>query len=150
MALKGGLRGAHKELDEKEAAVEKAFADHAKSKDMSKIAAAWEAFEAENEKHLQHEESVMMPMVQQMMKAGHPMKQFMKEEILPNAKTDMEFFVKYAMAKLEAASGPMPRFRVFAHALWAVATPEEWTVWDAWIRETVSKETYKELQDALE
>lgn len=150
-ATNGKLHEAHEELEATEKALDEAFASQ--SKDMAAIVqTAFAAFESANEAHLKHEEQVMMPKVQELVKKGHPMKKYMVQELLPAVTADdMEFFIKYAATKLEAASisGSMPRFRVFCHALWAVARPGEWKIWDAWIRDSVSVETYHELEKAL-
>ena len=87
-------------------------------------------------------------MVKKLMQSGHPMKQYMKEEILANVQ-DMEFFIQFAVGTLEHDSQEMPRFRLFAHALWAVATPKEWQIWNKWTQSTVTAETYAQLQSVL-
>jgi hypothetical protein len=93
----------------------------------------------------------MMPLVSKMAQTGHNLKEYMQTEILPLVSNDpdFEFWVRYANDVLERHAEGMPRVRVFDHALWAVATPEQWAVWDKWIQETLSEEKYKEVQDAI-
>lgn len=145
VASKAKLHDAHQELYGAEIAVGKAFA----SESMDAVQEAFHKVMAANEAHLKHEESVMMPMVQKLVQEGHPMKKYMKEELLA-AVTDLEFFITYASRVLERhVTAEMPRFRVFTHALWAVATPEEWSVWSEWIRSSVADSTYQDLERVL-
>ena len=76
----------------------------------------------------------------------------MCEEIFPtvSGSVDWEFFIKYSNEILEKHHGGMPRVRVFDHALWAAATPEEWAIWRGWIEETLTEGSYKELLAVLE
>lgn len=75
----------------------------------------------------------------------------MVEEILATIINDPNFeqWVRYANEVLERHSDNMPRVRVFDHALYAVATPEQWSVWNEWIKDTLSEESYNELQAAI-
>ena len=143
-----GLHGMHESLEKQEEALAAAFAE----KDMDKVKTLFEKFDKENLDHLKKEEEVMMSKVMQMKKDGHPMKKIMIQDVLSLVvdSEDFEFFVKFANEMLEKHSEGQPRVRVFDHALWAVATKEQWTVWDAWIKETVKPETYTTKLDVTE
>jgi hypothetical protein len=93
----------------------------------------------------------MMPKIREFKEGGHPMKKYMQEEIIAavDKPGEMEHFVKFANEMLEKHSEGEPRVRVFDHALKAAATPEQWTEWEQWIKETVSDTTYEELQNAI-
>jgi len=105
-----GLFDAHVDLHEKEEAVEQAF----KLGEMPALQTAFAEFESVNLAHLKKEEDIMMPMVMKLMKSGHPMKKYMKEDILAVVPAqDMEFFVKFANQMLKKQHGGMPRVRVF-------------------------------------
>ena len=120
------------------------------SKNVDSMKSTYAEFEELNLAHLKLEEDFMMPSVMSMVKAGKPMKKFMIEEILANVKEDeMEFFIKYANRVLEQHSGGQPRVRVFDHALYAVATPEQWKLWDSYIKDTVNEKTYGELHAVI-
>lgn len=144
---KNGLYGLHSELDKAEKEVDAAC----KKSDLQALKQAFPAFHEINESHLKKEEDVMMPSIMEMKKAGEPMKKFMTQDILPlvSETSDYEFFVKYANEILEKHDGGMSRARVFDHALWAASTPEQWTIVDGWIKETVEESTYNQLQAAL-
>lgn len=141
------LSESHAILHTMEEAVEEAF----KEKNMEKLKAAFSEYDTENLDHLVKEEDVMMPKVAQMQKDGHPLKKYMTEEILATVidSPDFEFFIKFGNQILEKHPQGQPRVRVWDHALWAVATEEQWVVWDAWIKETLKPESYQELQDAI-
>ena len=146
VATKNNLVEQHVELDKKEQAFMKAL----ESKNVDSMKSTYAEFEELNLAHLKLEEDFMMPSVMSMVKAGKPMKKFMIEEILANVKEDeMEFFIKYANRVLEQHSGGQPRVRVFDHALYAVATPEQWKLWDSYIKDTVNEKTYGELQAVI-
>lgn len=142
-----GLYGLHTDLEIYEKAVNKAI----KKKDLKALKIAYPKFMEINEAHLKKEEDVMMPSIQKMMKAQEPLKKFMVVDILPTVKgsPDWEFFIKYANTILDKHHGGMPRARVFDHALWAAATPEEWKTWSVWMKESLSEKTYKELEAVL-
>jgi len=143
------LREQHGHLYEFEQDIKDAF-EHAK--DVSEaVKTAFASFKTENLLHLEKEEKIMMPAIQKLMKAGKPMKKYMLEDIFPLiADEDLEFFIKFANEILQKhEEGGMPRVRVFDHALWAIATREQWFVWDEWIQEVLSDEKYKELQSAI-
>ena len=148
LASDNGLYDLHEELELMENQVSAAL----DSDDMDGLKGSFPAFVKFNEEHLQHEEDIMMPNVQKMAKAGEPMKKYMVEEILPTVlDDDFEFFVKYANQMLEKYDGGMPRARVFDHALWAAATPDQWKVWTKWIEESLSdKAIYAEIQGLTE
>lgn len=92
-----------------------------------------------------------MPAIMQMMKAGEPLKKYMIDDILAVIvnSPDYEFWIKYANQVLEKHHGGMPRARVFDHALWAAATPDQWQQWEEWIKDTLKDETYEELKQVL-
>eukprot|EP00523_Entomoneis_sp_CCMP467_P017183 CAMPEP_0168770362 /NCGR_PEP_ID=MMETSP0725-20121227/2879_1 /TAXON_ID=265536 /ORGANISM="Amphiprora sp., Strain CCMP467" /LENGTH=271 /DNA_ID=CAMNT_0008819801 /DNA_START=24 /DNA_END=839 /DNA_ORIENTATION=- len=144
---KASLSDMHDDLHAKEKAISEAFA----AKNIRKVQSEFAAYDSINLSHLNKEEGIMMPKVQEMKKMGVPMKKLMIQELLALVvdSPDFEFFVKFANEILEKHTGGMPRARVWDHALWAVATPDQWTVWDAWIKETLKPETYQELQDAI-
>lgn len=144
---KEGLYDIHKELEASEEAVTKAI----EKGDMGELKSVYAKFMEVNEAHLKKEEDVMMPSIKKMMMAKQPLKKFMCEDILPTVtgSPDWEFFIKYANVILEKYDGGMPRARVFDHALWAAATPEQWTAWSAWIQEALTEKTFGELQACL-
>mmetsp|Transcript_14070 Transcript_14070/g.18348 ORF Transcript_14070/g.18348 Transcript_14070/m.18348 type:complete len:252 (+) Transcript_14070:243-998(+) len=148
IANNGKLAELHVILHEKEEAVEEAF----KAKDIAKLKEVFPPYDKINLNHLVKEEEIMMPKVMEMQKAGENVKKLMREELLDtvSGSPDFEFFVKFANEMLDKHPEGQPRARVWDHALWALATEEEWTVWDAWIKESLKPETYKELQDAIE
>lgn len=147
IASSSGLHDDHITLTEKEQAVAADFA----SGDLDKAKETYATFQEANLAHLKKEEVVMMPRLQEMAKMGLPLKGLMVKELLATIvdSPDFKFFVQYANDVLERHSENMPRARVFDHALWAVATPEQWKEWDAWIKETVSAEIYREIHDAI-
>jgi hypothetical protein len=142
-----GLYGLHKDLESLEAAVNEAV----EKNDLKAFKVAYPKFMDVNEAHLKTEEDVMMPSIKKMMMAKEPLKKFMVVEILPTVKgtPDWEFFIKYANTILDKHNNGMPKARVFDHALWAAATPEEWTIWSAWMKEALTEKTYKQLEAAL-
>jgi hypothetical protein len=150
VATTEGLSADHETLHAKEQAFSQALVD---GHDVHRIQQTWAAFAtAANESHLKKEESIMMPKVMEFVKDGKNLKELMKTELLANIEddlTEMEFFIKYANDVLERHPGGMPRVRVFDHALWAVSSTEEWKVYDAWIKETLSPKSYLELQEAI-
>lgn len=147
IAEKEHLHELHVSLDEKEHALAKAF----ESSDLEAVKLAFAAFAENNSAHLKKEEDIMMPQVMAMVKGGVSLKKVMIEELLPmvSGSPDFEFFVKFANEILEKHPGNMPRVRVFDHALWAVSTPEQWKVYDQWIKETLTTKSYEELQAAI-
>lgn len=147
VVTKEGLYNLHTELDKLEQNVQNAMS----ASDLAKAKEIYPEFSGQNEAHLKKEEAVMMPNIKKMMMAKKPLKKFMCTEILPlvTETPDFEFFVKYANEILEKHSGGMPRARVFDHALWAASTPEQWTKWNSWIKETLSEKTYMELEAVL-
>lgn len=148
MAAKEHLREEHIRLHEKEEALIRSLESN---EDIATVRKAFEAYEQANLEHLKKEEDIMMPRVSEMAQTGHNLKTYMKEDILGVVvdSPDFENFVKYANDVLERHPEGMPRVRVFDHALWAVATPEQWKQWDQWIKETISDSSYKELYNAI-
>lgn len=147
IVTKRGLYDLHSDLEGYEAAVKKAI----EYKDLKALKLAYPKFMELNESHLQKEEDVMMPNIKKMMEAKEPLKKFMVVEILPTIKgsPDFEFFIKYANTILEKHHGGMPRARVFDHALWAAATPDEWATWSVWIKEALTNNTYAQLEAVI-
>jgi hypothetical protein len=141
------LHDLHVNLEEKEHALADAF----EASDLDAVKSAFAAFDELNLEHLKKEEAVMMPKVMEMVKSGVSMKKVMIEELLPMVSDSIhfEFFVKFANEILEKHPENEPRVRVFDHALWAVSTPDEWKKYDRWIKETLTPETYQEVQDAI-
>ena len=138
----------HATLEAKENELKAAFA----AKDLAKVKETFAEYEKINSDHLVKEEKIMMPKVMEMAKSGKNMKKLMRDDVLNTVvdSPDYEFFIKFANEILEKHPEGQPRVRVFDHALWAVATPDEWSTWDAWIKESVSPESYKELHDAID
>ena len=151
-ARKAGLRHHHASLYELEEDVVDIFD---KSPDIARAKEVYPIFREENESHLKEEEQVLMPAIQVMMKQGVPVKKYIISDILPvltSKEGDMEFFIRFSneiLQKHDNVPGK-PRVRVFDHALWALATPEQWQEWDAWIKDTLSAEKYKELTTAID
>lgn len=145
---KNDLRNHHKHLYEYEQDVKDSF-EHAENKTEA-VKIAFASFEKENLLHLDVEEKIMMPNLTKLKDMGMPMKQFMVKEVIPLVpEKDLEFFIKFANEILQKHEGGMPLVRVFDHALWAVATPDQWLQWDKWIREVLSDEKYGKLQAAI-
>ena len=147
VATKNGLFDNHQALDDLEAAMAAAC----DSKNLDKIVEAWDKFEKENLIHLKKEEDIMMPKVMAIVKSGDSLKEIMTNEMfaLIVDSPDLEFWIKYANRVLDAHPGDMPRARVFDHALWAIATKDQWAVWDAWIKEALTESRYAEVQAAI-
>jgi len=146
VATAKGLSGLHTEMLELEGAVSKAIA----AGDVDACREAYTKFAVENEAHLKAEEGVMEPKVMAMAKAGENMKALMVEQLLPAALAgDMTFFVSFAMRTLEAYEAEtkdgQPKTRVFAHALKAVATAEQWADWRIAIKDALSSDKYVAL-----
>ena len=151
VAQENNLRHQHTDLESPEIKLTKALNDPSSKKVTDSMKEAYAVFQKENLAHLEKEEKIMMPNVMKLTKAGKPMKKLMAEEIFPNcAKEDQEFFIKFANKTLQNHEDGMPRVRVFDHALWAISKPEEWKLWDQWIKEVLSDEKYNELQTAIQ
>ncbi len=148
IVTKEGLYGLHKELESLEKSVSQAI----EKGDLEELKNTYPKFMEVNEGHLKKEEDVMMPSIQKMMIAKLPLKKYMCEDILPivSGSPEWEFFVKYANEILEKYNDGMPRARVFDHALWAVASPEQWAAWSGWMQEVLTEKTYGELLAVLE
>jgi len=147
-----GLDKEHQKLEEAEHALEKAFqVSWFSGGNLDAAKKAFEKFDEENLAHLKKEEDLMMPLVGKMTQTGHPMKKYMQEELLATIIDDPRFesWVKYANEVLEKYSDGMPRVRVFDHALWAVATDEQWATWNEWIKDTLSEDVYNEIQAVI-
>ena len=140
----------HKTIDELEGAVDAAArAVEGSADEADLIAALKEAFakfaEA-NEAHLAKEEEIMMPKVMELGKSGHNLKALMTEDLLPCVPAqDMPFFLEHAMQTLEQHSAGQPRARVFAHAIYAVATKEQWMDWKSHVQKGLSSELYDSI-----
>ncbi|KAL7570916.1 hypothetical protein ACA910_002549 [Epithemia clementina (nom. ined.)] len=100
---------------------------------------------------LKKEDEILMPKVNDMAERNLNLKKFMKKEILAAISDSFGFesFLRYAFATLETHHGGMPRVRVYGHALWTVATPKQWGKWQLWIQESVSKQSFDELINAI-
>jgi len=121
--------------------------------DLEKAKDLFPKFAEENEAHLTKEEDIMMPSVQKMVKAGVPVKKYIKSHLLPVLlqNDNMEFFLKFSNTILETyeAGGKMPKTRVFDQAVWSVASPEQWKVWDGYIRQSLSVAKYNQVNGAI-
>ena len=147
LATKEGMRGDHDDLDDLEKAMDEAI----EANDIDQIRKAFAAFKSENEAHLQKEEGIMMPKVMEMQKAKMNMKDMMVNELLATVVDlpEFMFFVQHANYILDKHDGGMPRARLFDHALWVCATPEQWKEWNGWIKGTLSEERYKAIMDEI-
>lgn len=142
LATKEGLFDAHPKLDAAETLVDEA----ATAGDVAAVTTAFDAFAAFNEVHMNHEEDIMMPKVMALKKSGHNLKEAMATRILPAAIAgDFEHFVTYGVRMSEKHDGGKPRARVFAHALWGVATDEQWAEWHPWIKAGLSADKYASM-----
>ncbi len=141
------LRDDHSELT----ILEEAVTNSAKDSDIEKFKEAFLKFKESNESHLQKEEGIMMPKVMALTKSGANMKELMKNEILATVldSPDFKFFVQHANFILDKHHGGKPRARVFDHALWACATPEQWDEWKGWIKDSVPEERFQEISEAI-
>ena len=143
------LRNQHNHLYEYEEDINDAFA-HPTNVVSESVKATFASFKRENLHHLEVEEKVMMPSIMKLATSGKPMKKYMLEEIFPLIPDEnLEFFIKFANEILQRHEDGMPRVRVFNHALWGVASTEQWYVWDQWIREVLNDDKYNELQGAI-
>eukprot|EP00527_Entomoneis_sp_CCMP2396_P005948 CAMPEP_0198140252 /NCGR_PEP_ID=MMETSP1443-20131203/3449_1 /TAXON_ID=186043 /ORGANISM="Entomoneis sp., Strain CCMP2396" /LENGTH=265 /DNA_ID=CAMNT_0043802625 /DNA_START=233 /DNA_END=1030 /DNA_ORIENTATION=- len=147
IASDAGLNGLHVKLHELEGAVDQAF----QNKDLEKLQQVFPEYDSVNLDHLVKEEEIMMPKVMEMKKNGVDLKTVIVEEVLAAVVDlpDFEFFIKFGNEILEKHHQGQPRARVWDHALWAVATEEQWVVWDAWIKESLWPEPYEEVQVAI-
>lgn len=148
IATEKKLHNDHKDLEDLEYYLEEA----AIAEDKEKFKDVFEEFKTLNESHLQKEEEVMMPRIQELAKNGVDMKQLMKTEVLALVvdSSDFPFFVKHANRILDKYHGDKPRVRVFDHALWACATPKQWKKWRSWIRQSVPESRFQEIREAIE
>lgn len=152
-AKKAELRHHHSTLYELEEDVVDVFEN---APDVQRAKEVYPIFREENVSHLEEEEEVLMPAIQRIIRHKFPVKKYIKTDILPVLLAhdgDMEFFIRFSneiLQKHDVVDGkPMPRVRVFDHALWALATSEQWTEWSAWIQDTVTPEKYQELTTAI-
>jgi hypothetical protein len=116
------------------------------------LATAFQAYREDNEKHLEAEEGVMMPKVMAMMKAGVPLRQVLREDIVSAAWSDEKFgpeFVQVAAEVLERHAGGMPRARVFLHALKALATQDQWNEWLPFVKKGLSPALYATMDEEI-
>ncbi|CAB9502811.1 expressed unknown protein [Seminavis robusta] len=151
-ARKAGLRDHHMNLYELEEDVVDIFD---KAPDIDRAREVYPIFRQENESHLKEEEDVLMPAIQKMIKSGVPVKKYIETDIIPlllAKEGDMEFFIKFSnevLIRHDNVDGK-PRVRVWNHALWSVATPEQWKEWDAWIKEVLPEGKYAEVDNAIQ
>lgn len=142
-ASDGGLREEHEKVEEKEHAVQDALRRGA---GVDELRAAYAAFAELYEAHMKTEESIMMPQVQAFAKKGFDLKKGVRQCLWPAIPAGEEgFFITFAMQILEKHPEGMPRARVFAHAVWAVSTEEEWTSRHAAVKEGLSPELYAKI-----
>lgn len=104
-------------------------------------------FRKANEEHMKLVETIMEPKVKDMTLS-------MTNEILALvvSSPDFKFFVQHAVAILEKHPGNASRAPalVFSHALCACGTTRQWKEWRGWIKESVSKQTFKEIESVTE
>lgn len=146
-AKKGNLRHHHGTLYELEEDVVDIFE---KAPDIDRAKDIFPIFLQENENHLKEEEDILMPAIQKMMKEGVPIKKYIRTDLLPVLQMkdgDLEFFIRFGNEILERHDNVegKPRVRVYDQAFWALATPEEWKVWNEWIKDSLSPEKYAEV-----
>lgn len=72
------------------------------------------------------------------------------EDLLPAVKDDEEFFFGHACSTLEKHHENMPRARVFAHALFAASTPEQWSSRKEIVKSSLSDTTWAEIEGLTE
>jgi hypothetical protein len=83
-----------------------------------------------------------------MMESNVSLRDLMAVDILPCiAEDDMAFFLGFALRLLEQHAEGMPRARVFAHAVSAVATAEQWLRWHPVIKRSLSTALYNQVQE---
>lgn len=116
----------HRKLEQHDKAIQQAMT----SGDFEMIKKAYADFQELNYTHLKQEEDVMMPKVPAMKEKGVNLMEAMKNNMFAIAAVNnMEHFLGYGMRVLERHHENMPRARVFAHAIYAVSTEEQWNEW---------------------
>lgn len=145
-SIGGQLLEAHKALEAFQADVDSAV----KARDIEAVQKAYAEFAKQNEMHLKAEEDFMMPKVQDMVQAKADMKRLMNDHIMPAALCDnFEFFLSFAMKTLETHFPNQPKYRVFAHAIRAVASEEQWLQWRPIIQTSLSPHAYSKMAAEL-
>jgi len=149
VAPEGGFRS--KEHEEELQVAEEHVEGGIQTEDLSNIREAYAEYRTIHETHLKKEEDIMMAQVLALEEAGENMKELMVTEILALVvdSDDFKFFVQHANYMLDRHHGEMPKARVFDHALWVCATPEQWKIWRSWIKGSVSEERYNEIMAAI-
>ena len=152
VAMDSELRDHHSNLYELEEDVVDIFQG---APDIAYAKKIYPIFRKENESHLTEEEGILMPAIQKMMKRGINIRKYIISDILPvllEQDDDLEFFIKFAneiLEKHDVVEGK-PRVRVFDHALWSLASSDEqWSVWNTWIKDSLSEDKYEEVQNAI-
>eukprot|EP00539_Tryblionella_compressa_P005880 CAMPEP_0178759912 /NCGR_PEP_ID=MMETSP0744-20121128/15199_1 /TAXON_ID=913974 /ORGANISM="Nitzschia punctata, Strain CCMP561" /LENGTH=270 /DNA_ID=CAMNT_0020414429 /DNA_START=447 /DNA_END=1259 /DNA_ORIENTATION=+ len=152
-ATKAGLHDQHTTLSKLEAQVQECLVT---KPDLAKDKEVFPKFLADNTAHLVKEEEILMSAVQSMVKGGVPVKKHIKTDLMPILLEgdNMEFFLKFANETLETyekvEEPPKPKVRVFGMAVWAVASPDQWKQWSAWIEESLSEAKYKQVDGAIQ
>jgi len=148
VATENDLFSQHEDLEKKSSEISSLLDE--KSDDPDAILKIFDEFASLNEAHLKKEEDIMMPKVMEMKKAGVPLKKVMMEDLLPAVKDDEEFFFGHACSTLEKHHENMPRARVFAHALFAASTPEQWSSRKEIVKSSLSDTTWAEIEGLTE
>jgi hypothetical protein len=126
-ATKAGLYEEHTRDTELSAAVESALAD----RNVAALRAAFEVLASFHRAHLEHEETVMMPLVGKL-PTGPQRAQIIASECMSHgiATGDFDFFVQHGIHSLSTvgstANTAATATRVFAHALQSLCTVEQW------------------------
>lgn len=145
VATDEGLHEEHKKVEEKQAALQQAVGE---STQMEGLRALFTSFAETYESHLKVEEGIMMSKVADLTKSGYDMKGAMRTWLMPCvADEELKFFLSFAVRVLEKHSEGQPRARVFAHAVWAVSSVEEWPARHEAIKEGLSAELYNKTKE---
>ena len=148
IAKEKGLCDDHSNLEDIEASI----AEAGKEGNIETFKKKFDEYKTSNEAHLAKEEEVMMPRVMKLSKSGVNMKELMVNEILSLVvdSPDFQFFVQHANYILDKHAGGKPRARVFDHALWICATPEQWNQWRAWIEASLPETKFRAIMEDIE
>jgi len=157
----GLLSAAHRELEELELALELAAASwkgqilgangswkpsNKFRQDLEPLTDAFHIFATANQVHLKAEEDIMTPKVKELSKIGYNMGDILAEDLLTClSPDDMPFFLEHAMHTLEKHHEGRPRARVFAHALFSVASPPQWREWRPMLQAGTSAELWSNI-----
>lgn len=155
IATKSGLFEAHQTLHSLEqqvsAALEACEGSDAHIARLTLLVEAFAAFQTFELAHYKREESVMMKHVRRLAMSGTNMRNLVNNDLLPQATAspDFEFWVKFAMGKLEKHHEGKPRARVFAHALIACGAPAQQSLWMGWVKASLSPGLFNKIAGLL-